>query len=407
VSKVAPLPYDDRTVYSVASFNRGVAQWLGRLPTVWVEGEVTELKRHARWASVFFTLKDPADGSCVAVQMPRGQFDALHLELADGERVHVYGRPELFAQKGDFRLRALTVERFGVGAHLAALERLKTKLAGEGLFAAERKRPLPLLPRRIGLVTGNDAAAKRDVLTTIQSRFPAANVLVAETYVQGPRAALGIIDALRELCAQPDVDVIVLTRGGGSFEDLLAFSDERLVRAVAACPVPIVSAVGHEQDTPLCDLAADVRASTPTMAGKLVVPELSELSGMLDRARESLARCAWRTLERDAQRLERSAERLRAAPRLILERQGQRVERVHERLRRAPALAVERKRAALESTAGRLRVLSPQKTLQRGYAIVRTESKVVTARADVAPGTRVDIRVADGAFGARVEDVEE
>jgi exodeoxyribonuclease VII large subunit len=339
--------------------------------------------------------------------MPRGQFDALRLELADGERVHVYGRPELFAQKGDFRLRALTVERFGVGAHLATLERLKTKLAGEGLFAAERKRPLPLLPRRIGLVTGNDAAAKRDVLTTIQSRFPAANVLVAETYVQGPRAALGIIDALRELCAQPDVDVIVLTRGGGSFEDLLPFSDERLVRAVAACRVPVVSAVGHEQDTPLCDLAADVRASTPTMAGKLVVPELSELSGMLDRARESLARCAQRTLERDAQRLERSAERLRAAPRLVLERQGQRVERAHERLRRAPALAVERKRAALESTAGRLRVLSPQKTLQRGYAIVRTESKVVTASADVAPGMHVDVRVADGAFGARVEDVEQ
>src|SRR5207302_2264436 len=225
-------------------------------------------------------------------------------------------------------------------------------------------------------------------------------------YVQGRRAALEIVDALRALCEHEDVDVIVLTRGGGSFEDLLAFSDERLVRAVAACRVPVVSAVGHEQDTPLCDLAADVRASTPTMAGKLVVPELSELSGMLDRAREALARCAQRTLERDAQRLERSAERLRAAPRLVLERQGQRVERAHERLRRAPALAVERKRAALESTAGRLRVLSPQKTLQRGYAIVRTESKVVTAIAEVAPGMHVDVRVADGAFGARVEDIE-
>ena len=407
MSKVAPLPYDDRTVYSVAAFNRGVAQWLGRLPTVWVEGEVTELRRHDRWASVFFTLKDPERRvRRIGVTMPRGQFDGLRLELADGERVHVYGRPELFEQRGDFRLRALSIERFGVGAHLAALERLKTKLAAEGLFAAERKRPLPLLPRRIGLVTGNDAAAKRDVITTIQARFPAANVLVAETYVQGPRAALGIVAALRELCAQPDVDVIVLTRGGGSFEDLLPFSDERLVRAVAACPVPIVSAVGHEQDTPLCDLAADVRASTPTMAGKLVVPELSELSSMLDRARESLARCARRTLERDAQRLERSAERLRAAPRLVLERQGQRIERAHERLRRAPALAVERKRAALESTAGRLRVLSPQKTLQRGYAIVRTESKIVTASAHVAPGVRVDVRVAEGAFGARVEDVE-
>jgi exodeoxyribonuclease VII large subunit len=373
---------------------------------VWVEGEVTELKRHARWASVFFTLKDPADGSCVAVQMPRGQFDALRLELVDGERVHVYGRPELFAPKGDFRLRALSIERFGVGAHLAALERLKAKLAAEGLFAAERKRPLPLLPRRIGLVTGNDAAAKQDVLTTIQSRFPAANVLVAETYVQGPRAALGIVDALRSLCGQPGIDVIVLARGGGSFEDLLAFSDERLVRAVASCPVPIVSAVGHEQDTPLCDLAADVRASTPTMAGKLVVPELSQLSGRLDRARESLARSVRRTLERDAQRLERTAERLRAAPRLVLEHQDQRVERLHERLGVGPALTVERKRAALESTAGRLRVLSPQKTLERGYAIVRTESKIVSAAADVTPGARIEVRVAEGGFGARVEDVE-
>ncbi|HWX08961.1 MAG TPA: exodeoxyribonuclease VII large subunit, partial [Gaiellaceae bacterium] len=185
MSKVEPLPYDDRTVYSVAAFNRGVAQWLGRLPTVWVEGEVTELRRHERWASVFFTLKDPSDGSSIGVTMPRGRFDGLRLELADGERVHVYGRPELFEQRGDFRLRALSIERFGVGAHLAALERLKTKLAAEGLFAAERKRPLPLLPRRIGLVTGNDAAAKRDVLTAITTRFPPAHVLVAETYVQG------------------------------------------------------------------------------------------------------------------------------------------------------------------------------------------------------------------------------
>lgn len=406
MSKVEALPYDDRTVYSVAAFNRGIAQWLGRLPTVWVEGEVTELRRHERWASVFLTLKDPADGSCVGVTMQRGQFDALRLELADGERVHVYGRPELFARRGDFRLRALTIERFGLGAHLAALERLKAQLAAEGLFAAERKRPLPLLPRRIGLVTGNDAAAKRDVLTTIQGRFPAASVLVAETYVQGPRAVGGIVDALRALSEQPGVDVIVLTRGGGSFEDLLPFSDERLVRAVAACPVPVVSAVGHEQDTPLCDLAADVRASTPTMAGKLVVPDVSELSGRLDRARVGLERGTRRTLERNAQHLERSLERLRAAPRLALEREGRRVERARERLRAAPALAVERKRAALAATGGRFVTLSPLATLGRGYAIVRTETGVVSSSAQVAAGARVDVTLAEGAFGARVEDVE-
>jgi exodeoxyribonuclease VII large subunit len=405
VSKVEALPYDDRTVYSVAAFNRGVAQWLGKLPTVWVEGEVTELRRHDRWSSVFLTLKDPADGSCVGVTMPRGRFDALRLELRDGERVHVYGRPELFAQRGDFRLRALTIERFGLGAHLAALERLKATLAAEGLFAAERKRPLPLLPRRIGLVTGNDAAAKRDVLTTIRSRFPAANVLVAETYVQGARAAAGMVEAIRALGDRPDVDVIVLTRGGGSFEDLLPFSDERLVRAVASCRVPVVSAVGHEQDTPLCDLAADVRASTPTMAGRLVVPELSELCGSLDRSREALARAVRRTLERDAQRLERSAGRLRAAPRLTLERRALRLEQARERLGRAPALAVERRRAALEGLAGRLAALSPRATLERGYAIVRAEAGIVTSSRDVAVGGRVEVRLAEGGFGARVEDV--
>jgi exodeoxyribonuclease VII large subunit len=407
VSKVAPLPYDDRTVYSVSSFNRGVAQWLTKLPTLWVEGEVTELKRHDRWASVFFTLKDPGDGACVGVTMQRGRFDGLRLDLVDGERVHVFGRPELFEQRGDYRMRALSIERFGVGAHLAALERLKAKLASEGLFAASRKRALPLLPRAVGLVTGNDAAAKRDVITTIQARFPTATVVVAETYVQGPRAAEGMIDAIRGLAGQPDVDVIVLARGGGSFEDLLPFSEERLVRAVASSPVPIVSAVGHEQDTPLCDLAADVRASTPTMAGKLVVPELSQLFGKLDRARAALARSVQRTLERDAQRLERSKDRLRAAPRISLEREAQRVERAHERLRRAPTLAVERKRAALESAAGKLRVLSPLKTLERGYAIVRTDNGVVTSTSSVSGGTHVDVRVADGSFGATVDEERE
>ena len=292
------------------AFNRGVADWLARLPTLWVEGEVTELRRHERWGSVFFTLKDPEDGSCVPASIPRRTFDALRLDLADGERVHVFGRPELYAAQGEFRLRALSIERFGLGAHLAALERLKQTLAAEGLFAAERKRPLPSLPRRIGLVTGNDAAAKRDVLTTIQTRFPPARVLVAETLVQGPRAAAGIVEALRGAsCREPEIDVVVLTRGGGSFEDLLPFSDERLVRAVAACPVPVVSAVGHEQDTPLCDLAADVRASTPTAAGRLVVPDLEVLvAGLTARAARSSGRVR-RAVEREREGLDARTRR--------------------------------------------------------------------------------------------------
>lgn len=380
--KVEALIYGDRKVYTVAAFNRGVSSWLSRLPTVWVEGEVTELRRQAGWQTVFFTLKDPDDGACLGVTMARGQFDGLRLDLGDGERVHVYGRPELYEARGDFRLRALSIERFGLGDHLAALERLKRKLAAEGLFAPERKRRLPLLPRRIGLVTGNDAAAKRDVLSAITTRFPPARVLVAETYVQGPRAAAAVVEAIGELCAARDVDVIVVARGGGSFEDLLPFSDERLVRAIADCPVPVVSAVGHEQDTPLCDLAADVRAATPSVAGRLVVPDLAELAGRLDRARASLQRGTRRTLERH----------------------GQRLSLARERLRRAPLLLVERRRATLEHAAGRLRALSPRATLERGYAIVRSGPEILRSADALAVGDRVEVELGKGGFGARIED---
>jgi exodeoxyribonuclease VII large subunit len=312
--------------------------------------------------------------------MPRGQFDALQLGLGDGERVHVFGRAELYEQRGELRLKVLTIERFGLGAHLAALEQLKRKLAGEGLFDESRKRALPRFPRLIGLVTGNDAAAKRDVLTGITQRFPPANVLVAETYVQGPRAATAIVTAIGDLTRR-GADVIVLARGGGSFEDLLPFSDERVVRAVAACDVPIVSAVGHEQDTPLCDLAADVRASTPTAAARLVVPDLAELRERLARARESLHRGAYRTAERH----------------------GQRLAATHERLRRAPLLALERKRARLDNAHARLGALSPVGTLERGYAIVRKGESVVRSPQQVAAGDPVSVRVAEGTFGATVE----
>jgi exodeoxyribonuclease VII large subunit len=292
--------------------------------------------------------------------MPRGGFDALRLELAEGMTVHVFGRPVLYEARGVFRLRALSIEPVGLGAVLAGLERRKRKLAAEGLFAAERKRALPVFPRRIGLLTGSEAAAKRDFLTAVSVRFPAVNVLVAETYVQGPHAPAAIAASLAALCAEPAVDVLVLARGGGSFEDLLAFSDERVVRAVAACPIPVVSAVGHEQDTPLCDLAADARASTPTAAARLVVPDEGELRERLGGLRR--------------------------------------------RLDGAPALLLERKRVGLEALAGRLRALSPRATLSRGYAIVRTDDGIVRTSSSLSRGQRVDVEVAEGGFGARVEE---
>ena len=383
--KVEATLHGDRKVYSVAAFNRGIGSWLARLPTLWVEGEVTELRRQDGWQSVFLTLKDLEDGSCLPVSMPRTTFDALRLEIADGDRVHVYGRPELYEARGVFQLRALSLEPLGLGAALARIERLKKTLAAEGLFASERKRRLPLLPRRIGLLTGNDAAAKRDFLTAVSARFPAARVVVAETLVQGVKAPAAIAATLEALGREPEVDVLVVARGGGSFEDLLPFSDERVVRAVAACPVPVVSAVGHEQDTPLCDLAADARASTPTAAARLVVPDERQLRTDLDRLRAALGRDTRRVLERGRQSLAADAQRLT----------------------RGPALLLERKRARLDGLAGRLRALSPQATLERGYAIVRTEAGIVRSAEGVTLGSRVDVELAQGALGARVEDIRE
>lgn len=383
--KVEATLHGDRKVYSVSAFNRGVGSWLQRLPTLWVEGEISELRRQEGWQSVFFTLKDLEDGSCLPASMPRSTFDALRLELADGDKVHVYGRPELYEARGVFQLRALSLEPLGLGAALLRIERLKKALAAEGLFAAERKRRLPLLPRRIGLLTGNEAAAKRDFLTAVSARFPAARVLVAETLVQGVRAPAAIAGTLAALAAEPEVDVVVVARGGGSFEDLLPFSDERVVRAVAACPLPVISAVGHEQDTPLCDLAADARASTPTAAARLVVPDERQLRADLDRLAASVGRDARRILEHRRQRLAADAERLR----------------------RAPVLLLERKRARLDALAGRLRALSPRATLERGYAIVRTGDGIVRSSEAVAPGTLVDVELAEGGLAARVEETRQ
>ena len=375
--------YGDRKVFTVSLFNRGIATYLAKLPVLWVEGEVTELRRNEAWATVFVTLKDPETGATLKVTIGRRGFDRLDLALEEGETVHVSGRAELYEQKGELGLRATMIERIGLGGHLLALERLKRQLAAEGLFAPARKRPLPRLPRAIGILTGTDAAARGDLVTTIGTRFPAATVVVCETRVQGKGAPAAIVSALNALAAHPEVDVVVLTRGGGSFEDLLPFSDEGVVRAVASCPVPIVSGVGHEQDTPLCDLAADARAATPTAAGALVVPDASELRTTLEGSRRRLALAVRNVLERDAALLTRLGERLRAAPRLLLER----------------------RRSALDHTGARLKALSPLATLDRGYAIVRAGAVALRDASVVSQGDRLEIELASGALGARVEDV--
>jgi exodeoxyribonuclease VII large subunit len=383
VAKVEHLLYGDRKVFTVSAFNRGIGLHLGRLPTLWVEGEVTELRRNPAWANVFLTLKDSKTAATLAVSIARTVYDRLELELLEGETVHVAGRADLYEQKAELGFRATTIERIGVGGHLLALEQLKRKLAADGLFATERKRRLPRVPRAVGVLTGADAAARGDLVATIAARFPAMKVVVCETRVQGKGAPEAIVGALASLAEHPEVDVVVLSRGGGSVEDLLPFSDEAVVRAVAASRVPIVSAVGHEQDTPLCDLAADARAATPTAAAALVVPDAVELETALAATRRRLRVGLRAQLERSQSRLARQGERLHSAPRLLLER----------------------RRSAIDHAGARLQALSPLATLARGYAIVRSGAGALRDAATVQAGDALDVQLATGSLSARVEEV--
>ncbi|MFN8223223.1 MAG: exodeoxyribonuclease VII large subunit [Gaiellales bacterium] len=392
----------ERRVYTVTEFNGRLRGYLRRVRGVWVEGEIGELRRNDAWATVFLTLRDDA-GASLPVQLRRARFDRLGLGLREGDRVQVQGSLDLWEARGQLVFRATAVERAGLGDQLAALERLKRTLAAEGLFAADRKRPLPRFPRAIGLVTGADAAARSDVEAALAARFPAARLVVFETRVQGPRAPQAIVAALQTLTASGRVDVIIVARGGGSFEDLLPFSDERVVRAFAGCSVPIVSAVGHEQDAPLCDLAADLRAATPTAAVRLVVPDATELRAGLVELHRRLDTGLRSRVIRDRELVGRQRERIGVALRRTLDRDRLAVVRAGERLRVAPLLLLERRRAALDSLGVGLQALSPQATLARGYAVVRHEGRAIREAAAVVEGDRVEIELAVGALAARIE----
>ena len=368
----------------VRTVSRLLGDWIGRLGGIWIEGQVAQISRRPGMRTLWITLRDTDADLSLSVVAETTVVDVVSPPIGEGQRVVVYGRPEFYAGRGSLQIRAREIRPVGRGALLEELERLRALFQAEGLFAPERKRPLPFLPRRVGLISGRASAALRDVTVNARLRWPGVGFEIREVAVQGATAVPAIVDALSELNAHPDVDVIVIARGGGSVEDLLPFSNERLIRAVVASRAPVVTAIGHEQDVPLVDLVADVRASTPTDAAKRVVPDVTE-----ERERISQQR----------QRARRVLERRIAA-------ESADVTRSLATARRSVQRRIDHGRVDLDHLRARLTALSPASTLERGYAVLRSQDgAVVRDPATLATGESLEARVALGAFTVKVEDL--
>jgi exodeoxyribonuclease VII large subunit len=396
-----------RRVYSVANVNRGLARRIDDLPALWVEGEIGDLRYHANRGVTFLTLRDPDEGATLLVTMARWLFERIEPRPVEGQRVQVHGKVTLYDKRAELSLRADRIEPAGDGALLARIEEARRRLDADGLFEAGRKTAPPLWPRGIGLIAGRDAAAPLDVIRNARARLPSARFVLAETAVQGERAVPEILSALTALDARADVDVIVITRGGGSLEDLLPFSDEALCRAIAACSTVVVSAVGHERDVPLCDLVADRRASTPTDAARLIVPDARQELENVERLRSAARRCAERVVVRARERLESLAARpaLRSPDYWVVSRR-EALARLRGVLDGIPQRALESRAQSSEQLVARLRAVAPQATLERGYAIVIDQAgAAVRDASSLAAGEQVDLRLARGAAGARIEEV--
>jgi len=390
-SAQSPVPV--RTVLQL------VGGWIGRLGRVWVEGQIAECKK--RGSTVFLTLRDPVAAVSVQVVCTRQVFEAASPQ--EGARVVIFAKPDFNATRGSFTLTGLEIRAVGIGELLARLDRLRRALAAEGLFSPERKRALPFLPGGIGLICGRESAAQRDVQENAERRWPAVKFRVEQTAVQGPHAAGEVIAALRRLDEDPDVDVIVIARGGGSVEDLLPFSDETLIRAVAACRTPVVSAIGHEQDTPLLDYVADLRASTPTDAAKRIVPDVAEQQELVTQLRGRARRSVLGWLDRELAWLHGVTSRPALAdPVREVERQAEQVDALVRRARQSLDGSLVRAADDVGHTRARLLALSPAATLRRGYAIVQhADASVVRAAGEVAPGELLSVRFAEDQLAVR------
>ncbi len=394
----APLP--------VRTLSRHISDWVGRLGRVWVEGQIAQLVRRPGQTTCFLTLRDTAADVSVEMTVSRHLLDAAEVPVTEGQQVIVLAKPEWWLNRGRLTLTVHELRPVGAGALLARLEQLKGVLAAEGLFDRDRKRALPFLPRRIGLITGRESAARRDVEENARRRWPGVVFAVHECVVQGPGAVSAVTSALQELDRTPDVDVIVIARGGGSVEDLLPFSDESLCRAVAASRTPVVSAIGHEQDSPMLDLVADARASTPTHAGTMVVPDVVEEAARVLRARRSAWRCMSQLVEREQSRI----GAIRSRPCLADPASGIAARRAEvDEVRRRTSAAVQRhvdlETRAVQALRTQVRALSPQATLDRGYAVVQaTDGAIVRDPTAVAAGDDLLVRLAAGRLVVRVTD---
>ncbi|NLD84443.1 MAG: exodeoxyribonuclease VII large subunit [Actinomycetales bacterium] len=385
-----------------------IAAWIHRLGAVWVEGQITQLSLRPGTRTAFLTLRDPSVDNSLTLTCPPKLISEAPVPVTEGSRVVVRGTPRFYTGRGSFSLQVTEIRPVGVGELLARIERLKQALAAEGLFDPRLKRPLPFLPTCIGLITGRASAAERDVVEVARGRWPDVRFAVRNTAVQGVSAVPQILDALAELDADPVVDVIIIARGGGSVEDLLPFSDEALIRAISRCRTPVVSAIGHEPDSPLSDLVADLRAATPTDAAKRVVPDVAEERRRIAEARSRTARALRAWVDREQHQLGALRSRpVLADPYGLVNSRAEIVAEALRAARRDVTRIIDAESSSLGHLSARLTTLGPAATLARGYAVVQTvagndDGRVVSTIADAPPGSQLRIRVSDGALSAAV-----
>lgn len=389
-----------------------VAKWIDRLGAVWVEGQLTELKVRPDSKTVFMVLRDPAADMSLTLTCPRDLVRNAPVRLTEGTQVIICGKPNFYTGRGSFSLRVNEIRAVGIGELLARIDRLRRLLDAEGLFDARLKRPIPFLPNTIGLITGRASAAERDVTTVATGRWPAVRFAIRNTIVQGPNAVPQLVEALAALDADPAVDIIVLARGGGSVEDLLPFSDETLCRAISACRTPVVSAIGHEPDNPLCDLVADVRAATPTDAAKRIVPDAAAEQALVTDQRRRSARALRNWVHREQHHLDQLRSRpVLALPLATLSARDDEIQRARATAQRDITRLISAERETIGHLSARLTALGPAATLARGYAVVQTVAAsgtpaVLRSVADAPRGTQLRVRVSDGVVAAVSEGPE-